>query len=268
MLRARKHAASLGRAVRLLDRRAFSTERSVVADAGGSGSTGHFVGAPSSEFTETLQFYHPHVHELPPTMPTFRLMDDDGVPLPGAVLPELSRETLVEMQETMIRVNEFDKVFYDAQRQGRLSFYFTNRGEEAQAVGSAAALQPQDWVWPQYRELGAIFWRGYTYEECANQCAHNHLDATKGRQLPMHIGSPEKHCMYVKSNLGQQVPAANGAAYASKLLGKKTCAITYFGEGCASEGDIPSALNIAAVHNCPTIFFCFRIASASSVSRE
>ena len=34
------------------------------------------------------------------------------------------------------------------------------------------------------------------------------------------------------------------------------CAITYFGEGCASEGDIPSALNIAAVHGCPTIFFC------------
>ena len=33
-------------------------------------------------------------------------------------------------------------------------------------------------------------------------------------------------------------------------------AITYFGEGCASEGDIPSALNIASVHGCPTIFFC------------
>mmetsp|Transcript_5656 Transcript_5656/g.17915 ORF Transcript_5656/g.17915 Transcript_5656/m.17915 type:complete len:235 (+) Transcript_5656:1751-2455(+) len=41
-----------------------------------------------------------------------------------------------------------------------------------------------------------------------------------------------------------------------KLLRKGRCAITYFGEGCASEGDIPSALNIASVHGCPTIFFC------------
>jgi len=90
----------------------------------------------------------------------------------------------------------------------------------------------------------------------ANQCCHNSLDATKGRQLPMHIGSPEKFSMYVKSNLGQQVPASNGAAYAMKLMRKERCAITYFGEGCASEGDIPSALNIAAVHGCPTIFFC------------
>ena len=54
----------------------------------------------------------------------------------------------------------------------------------------------------------------------------------------------------------RQVPAANGAAYAMKLLGKRRCSITYFGEGCASEGDIPSALNIASVHGCPTIFFC------------
>merc|ERR1719387_304968 len=62
--------------------------------------------------------------------------------------------------------------------------------------------------------------------------------------------------MYVKSNLGQQVPAANGSAYAMKLRKTKGVSITYFGEGCASEGDIPSALNIAAVHDCPTIFFC------------
>ena len=33
-------------------------------------------------------------------------------------------------------------------------------------------------------------------------------------------------------------------------------AIAYFGEGTASHGDIPSALNIAAVHGCPMIFFC------------
>jgi len=224
--------------------------------AAAGAAVGHFVGAPRSEFTSDLKFFHPMVDTLPPIMPSFRLMDDEGVPLPGAVLPDIDEQTCVKMMETMVMVNEFDRVFYDAQRQGRLSFYFTNRGEEAQAVGSAAALEPEDWVWPQYRELGAIFYRGYTFEECANQCTHNSLDATKGRQLPMHIGSPEKHCMYVKSNLGQQVPAANGAAYAMKLMKRERCAITYFGEGCASEGDIPSALNIAAVHGCPTIFFC------------
>lgn len=69
--------------------------------------------------------------------------------------------------------------------------------------------------------------------------------AATGSDLPQHSPLPPP-----------QVPAANGAAYAMKLMRKNRCAITYFGEGCASEGDIPSALNIAAVHGCPTIFFC------------
>ena len=47
-----------------------------------------------------------------------------------------------------------------------------------------------------------------------------------------------------------------GAAKALRLMGKRSVALTYFGEGCASEGDIPSALNIAAVHKAPAIFFC------------
>ena len=41
-----------------------------------------------------------------------------------------------------------------------------------------------------------------------------------------------------------------------KRRGGGQVALTYFGEGCASEGDVPSAFNIAAVHGCPTIFFC------------
>ena len=31
--------------------------------------------------------------------------DDDGVPLPGGVLPDLEKETCVDMMETMITVN-------------------------------------------------------------------------------------------------------------------------------------------------------------------
>ena len=218
-------------------------------------TTSLFVGAQSA-YTTKLHFYRPHVDDVPAKFPCFRLIDDDGVAVEGATLPEIAPDTLRRMQQTMVSVNECDKVFNEAQRQGRLSFYFANRGEEACAVGSGAALQDNDWIWPQYRELGATFWRGYTMEEAANQCAHNELDKTKGRQLPMHIGSPDKCLMYVKSNLGQQVPASVGAGYAMELMKKERCAITYFGEGTASEGDIPSALNIASVHDSPVIFFC------------
>jgi 2-oxoisovalerate dehydrogenase E1 component alpha subunit len=39
-----------------------------------------------------------------------------------------------------------DTLFYEAQRQGRFSFYMTCAGEEATVIGSAAGLDPQDQV--------------------------------------------------------------------------------------------------------------------------
>ena len=115
-------------------------------------------------------------------------------------------------QITMVRVSEFDKVFNDAQRQGRISFYLTGRGEEACSVASAAALGDDDFILPQYRELGAAFWRGFTFEDTANQLCSNSLDPAKGRQLPLHIGDRSKRFFYVKSTLGTQPPAASTRA--------------------------------------------------------
>ena len=108
----------------------------------------------------------------------------------------------------MVRVSEFDKVFNDAQRQGRISFYMTSRGEEACSVVSAAALEESDFILPQYREIGAAFWRGLTFQETADQLCANGRDPAKGRQLPLHIGDRRKNLFYVKSTLGTHCPQA------------------------------------------------------------
>lgn len=50
-----------------------------------------------------------------------------------------------------------DKILYESQRQGRISFYMTNNGEEAIQIGSAAALTLKDIIYAQYREAGIEF---------------------------------------------------------------------------------------------------------------
>ena len=52
---------------------------------------------------------------------------------------------------------------------------------QAASVASAAALQPLDWVLPQYRELGVFFWRGMSYDDIANQLCSNGKDRAHGR---------------------------------------------------------------------------------------
>ena len=130
-------------------------------------------------------------------------------------------------------------------------------GEEGLVVGSAAGLKPQDIIFAQYRESGALLWRGFTVQQCADQCYSNEADMGKGRQMPIHYGSNKLNFQTVSSPLTTQLPQAAGAAYALKQnKDNDAIAMCYFGEGAASEGDFHAALNFAATMEVPIIYFC------------
>jgi len=143
-----------------------------------------------------------------------------------------------------------------SQRQGRISFYMTETGEEASDICSTAALDSEDLIMAQYREQGALAFRGFTVDQFMNQIFSNEKDLGKGRQMPIHYGSQELHYLTISSPLATQLPQATGYAYGLKQQGKKNCVICYFGEGAASEGDFHAALNMAGVLKVPVIFFC------------
>lgn len=77
---------------------------------------------------------------------------------------------------------------YDAQRQGRITFYMSSSGEEGISVGSASALSPADVIFPQYREAGVFQQRGFTLPDFMNQLFANKDDPGCGRNMPMHYG--------------------------------------------------------------------------------
>ncbi|KAG5458668.1 MAG: thiamine diphosphate-binding protein [Olpidium bornovanus] len=209
-----------------------------------------FPGAISSHFTERMD---PRAAAEP--LPTYRVMDVDGKILDPAQEPDVSKEFALKIYKDMITLNLMDGILYEAQRQGRISFYMTHYGEEAQ-IASAAALDKGDEVFGQYREAGVLLYRGFTLDQFMNQCYSNNLGHGKGRQMPVHYGSAELHFQTISSPLGTQLPQAAGAAYALKRSKKKNCVMCYFGEGAASEGDFHAALNMAATAECPVIFYC------------
>ena len=93
--------------------------------------------------------------------------------------------------------------------QGRISFYLTHYGEEAAVIASAAALDFDDTIYGQYREAGALLWRGFTVEQCVNQCYGNHLDKGHGRQMPIHYGDKDLNFQTICSHVSVQVPQGN-----------------------------------------------------------
>lgn len=200
----------------------------------------------------TAEFTSGHALQIP----TLRILNDDGTIYEGATAPELSKELALKMYNTMTFIRVLDERMLAAQRQGRISFYMQCLGEEAATIGSAAALDDADMIMAQYREQGALRYRGFTLEQFMNQLFSNEKDLGKGRQMPVHYGSKDIHYMTISSPLATQIPQAAGYAYAQKLRGLKNVTICYFGEGAASEGDFHAGLNMAAVHKAPVLFFC------------
>jgi 2-oxoisovalerate dehydrogenase E1 component alpha subunit len=197
-------------------------------------------------------------------MPTYRIMDQSGNLVDKSRdPPDVSDEEVLKMYKDMLTISIMDPIMYQAQRQGRLSFYMMNVGEEGIAVGSASALNAEDVIFPQYREAGVFLYRGFTLSDFMNQLFANRLDNGNGRNMPVHYGSRALNIHTISSPLATQLPHAAGAAYALKLQHllnpsevPKRAVACYFGEGAASEGDFHAALNIAATRNCPAIFIC------------
>eukprot|EP01104_Vermistella_antarctica_P001336 TRINITY_DN11389_c0_g1_i1.p1 TRINITY_DN11389_c0_g1~~TRINITY_DN11389_c0_g1_i1.p1 ORF type:complete len:473 (-),score=130.54 TRINITY_DN11389_c0_g1_i1:34-1386(-) len=206
-------------------------------------------------YTNALEFVrYTGDHQQP--FPIYRVMNTKGEIINSAEEPEFEKEKLLKVFTDMVMLYEVDTVLENSQRQGRISFYMTNKGEEASHFGSAAALEPEDEVFAQYREAGVLLHRGFTLQQICDQCFSNSGDPAKGRQMPVHYGSKAINFQFISSPLGTQLPQAAGAAYAQKMMGSDNVSICYFGDGAASTGDFHPALNFAATLDCPVIFFC------------
>ena len=61
----------------------------------------------------------------------------------------MGKELALKIYVNMVTLQTMDTLFYEAQRQGRFSFYMSSFGEEAINIASAASLSPDDHILAQ-----------------------------------------------------------------------------------------------------------------------
>ncbi|MCA8977416.1 MAG: hypothetical protein KDC98_22025, partial [Planctomycetes bacterium] len=184
-----------------------------------------------------------------------RLLEDDGSVARGQD-PGLDTTTLLYLYEQMVQVREFDRRMLMLQRQGRIGFYGPILGQEAATVGSIAALQPRDWIFPALREGAAAMMRGLSLTEAINQLIGNGADRCKGRQMPCHYTVKEGNYYAMSSVIGTQISHAAGAAMAARIRGDDVVVLGYMGDGATSANDFHCGLNFAAVFKSPCVMLC------------
>jgi 2-oxoisovalerate dehydrogenase E1 component subunit alpha len=188
-----------------------------------------------------------------------RVLDIEGK-IVGA-MPEFARDPaiLLRLYRGLVLTRTFDAKAVALQRTGRLGTYASSVGQEAVAVGVAAAMEPTDVFVPSFREHGGQLWRGVTLKELFLYWG--------GDERGNDFDSPREDfptCVPV----GSHAPHAVGVALAFRLRGEKRAAVCVFGDGATSKGDVAEALNMAGVWKVPAVFVINNNGWAISVPRE
>ena len=140
-------------------------------------------------------------------------------------------------------------------RQGRVSgSVYTGRGQEAVGAAAGYALGPDDVCAPLNRELACHLARGVTTAEAFRNFLGKGDSPTRGRDGNMHFGAREHGVFPLVSMLGDLCPVVVGAALAFKRRREPRVALTFWGDGAMSTGDVHEGLNLAAVLKVPAVF--------------
>jgi TPP-dependent pyruvate/acetoin dehydrogenase alpha subunit len=166
----------------------------------------------------------------------------------------LTRDRQLELYSFMKLTRMVEDRLGNLYRQGKVvGGLYSSRGQEATAVGSAYALDPQDVMGPLIRNLGSMLVRGVQPREVMMQYMAKGDSPTGGKDGNTHFGDLKRGLVAPISMLGAVIPVMVGVALAGRMQGKDLVALTYIGDGGTSTGDFHEGLNLASVLNAPFV---------------
>lgn len=134
-------------------------------------------------------------------------------------------------------------------------------GQEAVAVGTQAALDDDDdWI-TSYRCHGIAYVRGLKVEEILGELMGRSIGCSGGKGGSMHLYNTKKNFWGGSGIVGGQVPCGTGTAFANwyrqgNAQGDEpmNCAVAFYGDGAANQGQIWESANMAQLWKLPMIF--------------
>lgn len=168
----------------------------------------------------------------------------------------LDREDALQLYRNMLITRGVEERGHILYRQGKIpgSFY-TGRGNEGASVGSAWAMQPQDWGTPLHRDMGVHITRGVEPWRIFAQYMARVDGPTHGRDGNVHLADARLGLIAMVSHLPAMLPVAVGCALAFRIRGDRNrCAFAWSGEGATARGDFHEGVNLAAVRQLPIVF--------------
>lgn len=201
-----------------------------------------------------------------------RFLDEAGNYAPSATAAEFADEIseigVDELQvwyRDMVATRAFDTECTHLQRQGQLALWVPSVGQEGCQVGIARATEPQDHIFPAYREHAVAMIRGVRPIDIAAQfrgVTHGGWDITDPANGNVHLytlvlGSQTQHA--TGHALGQVLDAKRRTGDTALDAGEQgtptgEATMVFYGDGTSSQGDPNEAMIFAASYQTPEVF--------------
>ncbi len=227
---------------------------------------------PSTEFDETAvdnQLEAEAEARLGgPAEPMVQLLAPDGTlgtdPVFSPYADRLDAETLRGFYADMAKIRRFDVESTALQRQGQLALWVPLTGQEAAQIGSGRASQPQDYIFPTYREHGVALTRNVDLAELLRQFRGVSNGGWNPKDTNFHLytlvlAAQTPHAVGYAMGIQRDqklAAAATADGPAARPAEPKAAVMVYFGDGASSEGDVHESMVFASSYDAPVVFFC------------
>ena len=172
-------------------------------------------------------------------------------------LGDQPRERLVAWLERMVLIRRAEEQVGElvTRREARCPCHLAI-GQEACAVGVAAAFRPGDRAFGAHRSHGHYLALGGDIDAMFAEILGKATGCSGGMGGSMHLVAPEQGLLGTVPIVSTTIPMAVGAGLAAQLEGSTAIAVAFFGDGATEEGAFHEAMNLAAIRKVPVVFAC------------
>lgn len=173
-------------------------------------------------------------------------------------MPSIDLETEAGRKEAlrrMLTIRWFDETagerFADGEIPGFVHLYI---GEEAVGVGACAALEEDDYITSTHRGHGHCIAKGLDPKLMMAELYGKRDGYCNGKGGSMHIADVDAGMLGANGIVGAGPPLGAGAALTIDQKGEDRVALSFLGDGAVAQGQVHSAVNLAATWDLPVIF--------------
>jgi acetoin:2,6-dichlorophenolindophenol oxidoreductase subunit alpha len=170
-------------------------------------------------------------------------------------MSEIGPQLLEQMYETTATIRRFEQRAIEQYRLGQIRGYLhPYLGQEGIAVGSIAAIEPDDYIVSTHRGHGHALAKGHDPRLMMAELFGKETGYCHGRGGSMHVASRAIRNLGANGVVAGGLGIATGSALAIKQRGGSEVVVAFCSDGASANGMWHESMNLAAIWDLPVIF--------------